>query len=109
MADLSHSDELMAAFGAFDVDDSGQIDVGELRDALLHTAPDGSDGGRMSEGAVDSILREFAGRRAFGGKGVLGKELGMGMGKGRGEVFRYRDFMASISGTGASDAGAVVA
>lgn len=109
MADLSHADELMAAFGAFDVDDSGQIDVAELRDALVHTAPDPEiRGGKMEERDIDAVLAEFAGRRAFGGKGVLGKELGAGGGK-RGEVFRYRDFMAGISGAGSGDAGAVAA
>jgi len=98
MAELSQTDELMAAFGAFDVDDSGQIDLHELRDALVHTNPEVDGGARMSEREVDMILGEYAGRRAFGGKGVLGKEIG-GNGK-RGEVFRYRDFMANISGTG---------
>jgi len=100
MAELSDSQELMAAFGAFDVDDSGQIDVNELRDALLHTAPEVDGGSRMSGRAVDNVLGEFAGRRAFGGKGVLGKDIA-GSGK-RGEVFRYRDFMASISGASAA-------
>ena len=51
----------------------------------------------MSEREVDGVLREFAGRRAFGGKGVLGKDPTGGR---RGEVFRYRDFMASVSGVG---------
>jgi len=100
MADLSQSDELMAAFGAFDVDDSGQIDVADLRDALLHTAPEvDEERNSLSEREIDSILGVFAGRRAFGGKGVLGKDFGAGV-KGRGEVFRYRDFMAGISGAG---------
>lgn len=85
----------MAAFGAFDVDDSGQIDLAELRDAVLRTAPEAGSGLRLSDREVDNILAEFTGRRAFGAKGVSGKELGGG---GRGEVFRYRDFMATISG-----------
>lgn len=92
MASLSGPEELLAAFGAFDVDDSGQIDVGELREALLQTVPDGGE--RMGEAEVDAVLGEFAGRRAFGVKG-LGRE-----GKGRGDVFRYRDFMASVGGSG---------
>lgn len=99
MNDLSQPEELTAAFGAFDVDDSGQIDVHELRDALLHTNPELDGSSRMSEREIDSILGEFAGRRAFGGKGVLGKDMGSGK---RGEVFRYRDFMANISGAGAA-------
>jgi len=106
MAELSHSDELMAAFGAFDVDDSGQIDVGELRDALMHTVPEGGSRQRMSESEVDMVMGNFSGRRAFGGKGVLGKDLGT---KGKGDVFRYRDFMASISGAGAGGAEGVPA
>ena len=105
LSDLSQPDELIAAFGAFDVDDSGQIDIGELRDALLHTAPEpGEKDMRLSERDVDSILGEFAGRRAFGAKGT-------NVSKGKGEVFRYRDFMASVSGGGvdAAQADAAVA
>lgn len=109
MADLSHPDELTAAFGAFDVDDSGQIDLNELKEALLSTAPEDVGMPRMSERQADAILSEFAGRRAFGGKGVLGKDFGGVGGKARGEVFRYRDFMASISGAGGSETGAVSA
>ena len=98
LSDLSPSEELLAAFSAFDVDDSGQIDVHELRKALLDTAPEpGEEMVRLSEREVDSILGEFAGRRAFGAKG-------MNAAKGKGEVFRYRDFMGSIVG-GSADAG----
>ncbi len=40
------------------------------------------------------VLGGFSGRRAFGGgKGLLGA-------KGRGEVFRYRDFVGSVMGGG---------
>ncbi|GAM85866.1 hypothetical protein ANO11243_038750 [Dothideomycetidae sp. 11243] len=97
MKHLSEKDELTAAFAAFDVDDSGQIDVAELRDAVLRTAPDATSAARLSDREVDNILAEFTGRRAFGAKGVSGKDLNGG---GRGEVFRYRDFMATISGAG---------
>lgn len=104
-ADLSHPDELTAAFGAFDVDDSGQVDLAELRDALLHTAPEpGRADERLSERQVDAIMADFASRRAFGGKGLFGRDLGGAAGagvagqKGRGDVFRYRDFMAGITG-----------
>ncbi|KAK5123282.1 hypothetical protein LTR85_002712 [Meristemomyces frigidus] len=98
MAELSHPDELAAAFEAFDIDDSGQIDVNELRNAVLNTAPEpGEDMVRLSEREVDSILGEFASRRAFGAKGV-------NVAKGKGEVFRYKDFMAGIAG-GSTDAG----
>ncbi|EMC94763.1 hypothetical protein BAUCODRAFT_59070, partial [Baudoinia panamericana UAMH 10762] len=92
LAELSHHDELSAAFEAFDVDDSGQIDVAELRRALVSTAPDpGEDAIRLSEREIDGILGEFASRRHFGGKGVNAA-------KAKGEVFRYRDFMANVSG-----------
>ncbi|KAF2154800.1 EF-hand [Myriangium duriaei CBS 260.36] len=106
MKELSEKEELMAAFGAFDVDDSGQIDLAELRDAVLRTAPEAGSGARLSEREVDGILAEFTGRRAFGAKGVSGKELGNG--GGRGEVFKYRDFMASISGAGQGADGVAV-
>ncbi|KAK4982069.1 hypothetical protein LTR28_002824, partial [Elasticomyces elasticus] len=89
LAALSREDELAAAFAAFDVDDSGQIDVEELRDALLHTAPEPGMGGegeraavRLGDGEIDGILGGFAGRRAFGAKG-----LGAAKGKGKAEVF----------------------
>ena len=77
-----------AAFEAWDVDDSGQIDLAELRQALMRTAED--DG--LSEREIEGILGDFGGRRAFGAKG-RGLE-----GKGRGEVFRYREFMAGVMG-----------
>jgi Ca2+-binding EF-hand superfamily protein len=99
LADLSQPEELRAAFEAFDVDDSGQIDVSVLRDALLSTAPQpGEDMIKLSEREVDGILGEFAGRRAFGSKGLNAA-------KNKGDVFKYRDFMANISGGGANAAG----
>jgi Ca2+-binding EF-hand superfamily protein len=99
LSELSHPDELIAAFEAFDVDDSGQIDVMELRQALLQTAPErGEEMIRLSEREVDGILGEFSSRRAFGGKGVNVK-------KSKGEVFRYRDFMAGITGGSGDGAG----
>lgn len=103
LSDLSAPEELLAAFGAFDADDSGQIDVGELRKALLDTAPEpGEEMIRLSEREVDGILAEFAGRRAFGAKGLNSA-------KGKGEVFRYRDFMGAIGGGGADAMGAEAA
>lgn len=93
LTELSQPEELRAAFEAFDVDDSGQIDVSVLRDALLHTAPNpGEDMIKLSETEVDGILGEFAGRRAFGSKGVNAS-------KGKGDVFRYKDFMANVGPT----------
>jgi hypothetical protein len=85
----------MAAFSAFDEDDSGQIDVGELRDALLSTAPEPGEGGRMlSEREVDRVMDGFVGRRMFK-KGAMANNAGLG---GKKEVFRYGDFVGGIWG-----------
>lgn len=93
LTELSNPQELRAAFEAFDVDDSGQIDVSVLRDALLNTAPNpGEDMIRLSERQVDGILGDFAGRRAFGSKGVHAST-------GKGDVFKYKDFMANVGPT----------
>ncbi|KAF2031311.1 EF-hand [Setomelanomma holmii] len=85
---LSRSSELSAAFEAFDDGDDGQIDLAELKDALLHTAPEPGER-KLTEREADMVVEGFSGRRAFG-KG--GKSLG------RGEVFRYQEFMASLTG-----------
>ena len=101
LGDLSHSDELTAAFEAFDVDDSGQIDLVELRNALVNTAPEpGEEDYRVSDREVDAILGEFASRRHFGAKGLT-------VAKGKGEVFRYREFMGSLTGGPAGGDGMV--
>jgi Ca2+-binding EF-hand superfamily protein len=103
LAEISEPSELAAAFAAFDVDDSGQIDKHELKDALLNTAPEpGCEDFRLSDQEVDAIMSQFSSRRAFGAKGVFGKELAGGDRK-RGEVFRYRDFISNISGNGGSE------
>lgn len=94
LADMTAAEELTNAFAAFDADDSGQIDLSELRDALLHTAPDPGER-RLTETEVEGILREFGGRRAFG-KGTSG-------GLNRGEVFRYLEFVAAMNGGGGKD------
>jgi hypothetical protein len=85
---LSHPSELNAAFEAFDDADDGQIDLGELKDALLHTAPEAGER-RLTEREIDMVVEGFSGRRAFG-KG--------GKGLGRGEVFRYQEFVSSVTG-----------
>ena len=100
LSELSSTEELSAAFSAFDVDDSGQIDVADLRRSLLSTAPE--DGARMSERELDGILGEFSGRRAFGAKGL-------NVAKGKGEVFRWREFMGAVSGGGGMGAEGVMA
>lgn len=81
----------MNAFAAFDERDGGEVDVGELRDALLHTAP------TMGEREVEEALGGFVGRRAFGEEGRGGAGAGSG-GGARGEVFRYREWVAGLMG-----------
>lgn len=97
LTQLSAPEELLAAFAAFDTDDSGQIDARELREALLKTAPEpGEEDYRIGEREVEAVLGEFVGRRAFGAKGLNAN-------KGKGDVFRYRDFMANLTGAGAGE------
>lgn len=98
LASLSPSSELLSAFSAFDDDDSGQIDLAELRDALLNTAPEPGERA-LTAAEVDQIMAGFSGKRAFGGKskGGFGK---------RGEVFKYQDFVTSIAGSGNNAAAA---
>lgn len=91
---LSPSTELISAFSAFDDDDSGQIDVKELRDALVHTTPLEPGERALSVEEVEMVLGGFSGRRAFGGVKTLGST------KGRGDVFRYREFVGSVIGAG---------
>ncbi|KAF4626991.1 hypothetical protein G7Y89_g11164 [Cudoniella acicularis] len=90
LASLSPSQELLSAFSAFDEDDSGQIDVSELRDALLHTAPEPGER-PLTEREIDRVMGGFTGRRAFS------KHSAVGMGK-RGEVFKYQEFVSSVAG-----------
>jgi Ca2+-binding EF-hand superfamily protein len=90
LSPLSRTSELSAAFEAFDDGDDGQIDLAELKDALMHTAPEPGER-KLTEREIDTVVEGFSGRRAFG-KG--------GKGLGRGEVFRYEEFVASITGGG---------
>jgi hypothetical protein len=90
LAALSPGSELLSAFSAFDDDDSGQIDVVELRDALLHTAPEPGQQ-PLTSLDVDKVIAGFTGRRAFS------KTTAAGLGK-RGDVFRYQDFVSTIAG-----------
>ena len=89
---LSSRQELVNALAAFDDDDSGQIDVAELRDALLHTSPDEGEQ-PLTEREIDEVLSGFTGRRVFGGK--PSKTTG---GVKRGEVFRYQEFVTGVMG-----------
>ncbi|KAF2230666.1 hypothetical protein EV356DRAFT_491452 [Viridothelium virens] len=95
LAPLSSQEELVAAFAAFDDDDSGEVDLKELKDAVMNTAP-GSGDRAIAEREFDAAIDGFKGRRTFG-KGSAG-------GIARGEVFKYRDFVASIVG-GANNEG----
>ena len=84
----------MNAFAAFDDHDSGEVDVRELKDALLHTAPDPGEMG-VNAREIEEVLDGFVGRKAFG------KEMkGGGGGGGRGEVFRYREWVGGLMGVG---------
>lgn len=92
LSPLSSQTELLNAFAAFDDDDSGQIDVGELRDALLHTSPEVGERA-LTDREVEQVVGGFKGRREFS------KGIGSGLGK-REEVFRYREFVGSVMGVG---------
>ncbi|KAK1474480.1 hypothetical protein CABS01_15823 [Colletotrichum abscissum] len=91
LASLSPQSELLSAFSAFDDDDSGQIDLAELRDALLHTAPEPGER-PLTETEVEKVIEGFTGRRAFN------RNMQGGLGNRR-EVFRYQDFVNSIMGS----------
>lgn len=89
LASLSPPTELTSAFAAFDEDDSGQVDLAELRDALLNTAPDAGEQ-PLTAREVDTVMNKYTSRRAFGRSMA-------GMGK-RGEVFKYQEFVSSLAG-----------
>ncbi|PGH16066.1 hypothetical protein AJ79_02046 [Helicocarpus griseus UAMH5409] len=95
LAPLSSAQELLNALSAFDEDDSGQIDMDELRDALLNTSPD-ADERPLTEREIDEVVSGFTGRRAFGSKGT--KSTGFGGATKRSEVFRYQEFVGSLTG-----------
>lgn len=97
LAPLSDPKELLAAFSAFDDDDSGQIALDELRDALLHTAPEPGEQ-RLTEREIGAVVDGFSGRRAFS-KGMIGKADVK-----KDEVFRYREFVTGITGGGNANA-----
>ncbi|RMD40309.1 hypothetical protein DV735_g4798, partial [Chaetothyriales sp. CBS 134920] len=62
---LSPEQELLNAFSAFDDDDSGQIEVGELKAGLLGTAPEPSERA-LTERDIDRAIDGFTGRRMLG-------------------------------------------
>ena len=94
LSQLSSQSEFLSALSAFDDDDSGQVDISELKEALMNTSPEpGSlEAARpLSEREVETCIGGFRGRREFGrrGLGVQGK---------KGDVFRYEEFMREIYG-----------
>lgn len=98
---MSPQQELLNALSAFDDDDSGQIDVAELKKALVETVPD--PGERQLTGQdVDRALEGFTGRRILG-KSAVGITGVRGIGtpavrKGNGDVFRYQEFVGNLMG-----------
>lgn len=90
LAPISSRQELVNALAAFDEDDSGQIDVEGLREALLSTPPEAGVN-PLSARQIDEVLQGFTSRRAFGGQRT--KTSGK-----RGEVFRYHEFVNGIMG-----------
>ncbi|VTO86988.1 unnamed protein product [Fusarium graminearum] len=92
LAALSDSADLLSAFSAFDNDDSGQVDVVELRNALLQTAPEPGEKA-LSANEIDKIMKGFTGRRAFN------RNMNAHLGAKRGEVFKYQEFVGSIMGS----------
>ncbi|KAF2141633.1 uncharacterized protein K452DRAFT_250337 [Aplosporella prunicola CBS 121167] len=93
---LSREREILAAFEAFDDQDDGQIDVSELTEALLNTTPEAGQQ-RLTEKEIERIVEGFRGRRALGKKGKGGL--------GRGDVFRYKEFVGSVCGGGSAKEG----
>lgn len=92
LAALSPSGELLSAFSAFDDDDSGQVDVAELRHALLTTPPEPGERA-LTPAEVDRVVEEFAGRRAFN------RNMSAQLGAKRGDVFKYQEFVSSVMGS----------
>ncbi|KAK7225554.1 hypothetical protein V2G26_013557 [Clonostachys chloroleuca] len=98
LAALSASSELMSAFSAFDEDDSGQVDLADLRDALLNTAPEPGER-PLTAAELDKVINGFTGRRAFN------KNMNAQLGAKRGDVFRYQEFVNSIMGSNGGSGG----
>ncbi|RVX73728.1 hypothetical protein B0A52_02618 [Exophiala mesophila] len=100
LVNLSPQQELLNAFSAFDDDDSGQIDIDDLKSAVLKTAPDA--GVRpLSVREVERAMEGFTGRRILG-KNVIGiagvRGLNTPVPKRGGDVFRYQEFVANLTG-----------
>lgn len=81
--------------------------MGELKDALLHTAPEpgGENVVVLDEREVDEVLGGFVGKRAFGAKREMRGGAGSRGSGGRGEVFRYREWVGGLTGGGGGGGG----
>lgn len=102
LAALSPPQELLNAFSAFDDDDSGQIDVAELKTALLTTLPDPGQQ-RLNERDIDRAFEGYTGRRilgrnATGISGVRGINATPSAKRSGGDVFRYQEFVGNLTG-----------
>ena len=98
---LSAPQELMNAFSAFDDDDNGQIDVAEMRRAIIATPHDAGER-QLTERDIDAAMSGFTGRRTLG-KGATGisgvRSVNSMVTKGSGgDVFRYREFVGNLTG-----------
>jgi len=104
---LSPQQELLNAFSAFDDDDSGQIDVAELRTALMNTVPDPGER-PLAAKDIDRAVEGFTGRRILG-KNVIGIAGVRGLKdpapKKGGDVFRYQEFVGNLTGGPATEGG----
>lgn len=100
LVNVSPPQELLNALAAFDDDDSGQVDVAELREALLNTAPD--PGERvLTERDIEKAMEGFTGRRILGkhAVGIAGvRGLDGRSSKKHGDVFRYQEFVGNLTG-----------
>lgn len=100
LVSISPQQELLNAFSAFDDDDSGQVDVAELRRALLTTPPEPGER-PLTERDVDEALKGFTGRRILAKSGVgmsSLRNMGAPAGKKNGDVFKYHEFVSNLSG-----------
>ena len=104
---LSPQQELLNAFSAFDDDDSGQVDVAELRTALLNTVPDPGERSLTAKD-IDRAMEGFTGRRILG-KNVIGIAGVRGLKdpapKKGGDVFRYQEFVGNLTGGPTTESG----
>ena len=98
---LSPELELLNAFSAFDDDDSGQVDVSELKTGILSTAPNAGER-PLTDRDIDRATDGFTGRRILGRNNVgIPGVRGIGAPSARrnnGDVFRYREFVANLTG-----------